>query len=280
MLIHLLNARYPLARNRAAEAVFILGTGAFVAGFLIIFQPFGTDAFQSETKYLFLGGYGAVISGTMFLCSLLLPWGFPGVFQEESWTVGKQILFFLFVFSLVFGACYLYKNLYLGVPISLLGFLGFFPIAFSVAIFPITGLVTANYIYLLKRYQKGAHDVERAPVPADLPEIVLCDDQGKPALKVRQDQLLFLKSAGNYVEAFFLEGETCRRTLLRNTLAALELVLAGSPVERCHRSYLANLALVTRVSGNAQGYLLHFGGCAHTVPVARSKSAEILEKVN
>lgn len=280
MLIHLLNARYPLARNRAAEAVFILGTGAFVAGFLIIFQPFGTDAFQSETKYLFLGGYGAVISGTMFLCSLLLPWGFPGVFQEESWTVGKQILFFLFVFSLVFGACYLYKNLYLGAPISLLGFLGFFPIAFSVAIFPITGLVTANYIYLLKRYQKGAHDVERPPVAADLPEIVLCDEQGKPALKVRQDQLLFLKSAGNYVEAFFLEGETCRRSILRNTLAALELVLAGSPVERCHRSYLANLALVTRVSGNAQGYLLHFGGCAHTVPVARSKSAEILEKVN
>ena len=60
-----------------------------------MFQPFGTRAFQSEHKYLFLAGYGVVISGSILLASKLLPLLLPKAFREDSWTVGKHILFLL-----------------------------------------------------------------------------------------------------------------------------------------------------------------------------------------
>jgi DNA-binding LytR/AlgR family response regulator len=80
------------------------------------------------------------------------------------------------------------------------------------------------------------------------------------------------------VEVFYLEnGHQPRRTVLRNSLTNLEVILAGAGLIRCHRSYLVNLRRVERVSGNAQGYRLHFIGLESSVPVARGRSAKVLE---
>lgn len=76
MLDHL-TAPYPLRKSAASEWAYPIGAGAFVALFLIVFQPFGTRAFQSDNKYLFLAGYGVVISGSILLINKLLPPSFP-----------------------------------------------------------------------------------------------------------------------------------------------------------------------------------------------------------
>jgi len=283
-MIEFLASPYPLTKSTASTLLFALGTGAFVAFFLIVFQPFGTREFQSETKYLFLTGYGVVISSAILLGSKLPPLLFPKVFEEERWTVGKHILYATLVFSFVFFACYVYKDLALGNPVSWRGFLGFFPIALSIAVFPIAGLVIGDYVRQLQRHTKlaaaaNSHLVHPLP-KADLPKITLPDENGKPVLELLPAQLLYLQAADNYVEVFHLENAvTPRRTILRNSLSALETLPGNDSLFRCHRSYLVNLSLVERVSGNAQGYRLHFAGLEASVPVARGRSAEVLDKL-
>lgn len=282
-VLHFLTAPYPLRTSFASSFAFSLGTGVFVAGFLIVFQPFGTREFQSESKYLFLSGYGLVIALAIWLGSNLPQRLFPRFFEEEKWTVGKHILFSSLVFTLVFAACYAYKDLALGHPVSWRGFLGFFPFALSIAIFPITGMIVGSYVLRLKHHAKGAaqansHLAHPTPAPSIQP-IGLPDENGKLALEVLPSQLLYLQAADNYVEVFHLDNGQPRRAILRNTLTALESVLGNAGLCRCHRSYLVNLGLVERLSGNAQGYRLHFAGLDASVPVARGRSTEVLSKL-
>lgn len=250
----------------------------------MVFQPFGTREFQSETKYLFLAGYGLVIAVTIWLsCNLPIKL-FPHHFEEEKWTVGKDILFSAAIFTLVFAACYAYKDLGLGHPISWRGFLGFLPFALSIAIFPITGLVIGSYILRLKHHAKGAatanSHLAHPPTKGSEKPVALPDENGKQALELLPSQMLYLQAADNYVEVFYLENDLPRRAILRNTLTALETALGDAVLLRCHRSYLVNLALVERVSGNAQGYRLHFAKLEEaSVPVARGRSAEVLAKL-
>lgn len=282
-MLDLLTAPYPLRRSAAREWGYIIGAGIFVALFLIVFQPFGTRSFQNEHKYLFLAGYGVVISGSILLINKLLPLLLPKAFGEENWTVGKHILFLLASFSLVFFACYIYKDVWLGRPISWRGFLGFYPVALSVAVFPLAGLVVGDYIRQLKRYTKGAEEAnrhfpkkEKESAPA---RMALPDENGKTALEASPGQVCFLQAADNYVEVYYEEDGTMARSLIRNSLSAFEELLAPCGFLRCHRSFLVNPARVEKVSGNAQGYRLHFPLAEQPVPVARSRSAEILGKL-
>ncbi len=283
-LFQFLTAPYPFHRNFASGLAFAIGVGAFVALFLLVFQPFGTREFQHENKALFLAGYGVVIAAFIWLGSNLPPRAFPRFFDEERWTVGKHILFSSLVFLLVFAACYVYKDVALGLPVSWRGFFGFLPFAFSIAIFPIAGLVMGSYVLRLKHHSKVAEAANsHLHLPMEksaLRTLSLPDENGKSALELDPDQLLYLQAADNYVEVFYMENSQApRRSILRNTLTNLEATLAEAGLFRCHRSYLVNLGRVERVSGNAQGYRLHFAGLEASVPVARGRSAEVLVKL-
>jgi DNA-binding LytR/AlgR family response regulator len=69
-----------------------------------------------------------------------------------------------------------------------------------------------------------------------------------------------------------------KKTLIRNTLSKIEKQLPFDNIKKCHRSYLANLNLIEKITGNAQGYRLHFPFSTEiTVPVSRSKGKELLD---
>ena len=61
----------------------------------------------------------------------------------------------------------------------------------------------------------------------------------------------------------------------------MEKQLAACPgFFRCHRMYLVNLAHVHWVSGNAQGLKLHLTDLEEAVPVSRSLTNTIKEKLH
>ena len=86
-MLEYLRQPYPLARNPLLEFLALCGIGAFVAAFLIIFQPFGTYEYRDPNENLFLSGYGAVVAGVLLLNRFGLPRLLPEWFEEEQWTV-------------------------------------------------------------------------------------------------------------------------------------------------------------------------------------------------
>ncbi len=281
-MLKFLNEPYPLGEESRKDFFFALATGAFIAFFLIVFQPFGTYSFQMTHKHLFLAGYGVIASLVIIVFRFVIPSLFPQFCKEENWTVGKQILLLLIAFAVGLISCYLYKSIFLGEVISVRGLFGFVIVVSSVLIFPIMGYVTLDYVRRLKQYQQAAQQFnEQHPLKAaavsQTPTLSLTDEQEKEVLELTASNLLYLKGADNYVEIYQHNNGEIKRDILRNTLKSMETQLDLPQIVRCHRSYLVNLQHVNQVSGNAQGYHLHLEDLETTVPVSRSRSKEVLQ---
>ena len=287
--------------------------GFMVALLLIIFKPFGTDTSRIPYLNLFLAGYGVVILGTVGLPSVLLPRIFPRLFAEERWTVGRQIVFILFVVFVGLTAAYFYLLSVGGTP-RWDDYFYFLRIGFLISVFPVTIIVLLDYVRKLRRYTEGAALINRqrglvqatpvvgsSPVhaekvePADDPTeeytldrtpetstaprentVTLTDAQGRPALTLDPATIWCLHADGNYVEVWTTaESSAPERTLIRNTISQLAGQLPPADFLVCHRSWVVNPAHVTEVSGNAQGYRLHAAG-GPVVAVARGRSKTVL----
>ena len=87
--IEKINKPYPQTLNRWKIT---FAVSLFIALFVIIFQPFGLQSVQVEYKGILLVGYGfitfIILTFNLFILTSLL----PNIFNEDKWTVKKEIL--------------------------------------------------------------------------------------------------------------------------------------------------------------------------------------------
>lgn len=285
-MLSYLRKPYPLSEQSPLR-ILVTGAaaGAFVAAFLILFQPFGTDDVNFPRKNLFLAGYGLIVAVVIWFF-VLIP---ATIFRAEEWTIGKQLAANLLAALLGISISYFYLLL-LGGSASWYSYRIFVVNAIKVAIFPMVGITLADYILKLKHYARGAQafnekmtaaskqlDIAPAAAPPPGSELQILDEQERPLLSLPTDNIWCLRSDRNYVDIFHRDatGEVVKTTV-RNTLTKLSEELPATFL-RCHRSYVINAARVESVTGNAQGYQLHSSLFPDVpVPVSRGKSAEIL----
>ncbi len=253
--------------------------GCFIAFFLIFFQPFGTDRLRIPNKNLFLSGYGWITFIAFALSFIGLPKVFPQQLIEEKWVLWKQITLTLFALSLTFLGCYLYKEYAFNNKPTLTEFFNFYKLVLPISVFPVVLISLLDYIYHLQQNQQFARNLNQhiAPKTINTTTINFKDENGKADFSLQLDQLIFIKAANNYVEINYLEAANIKKYLLRNSIKNVENQLTFPAIKRCHRSYLANMDKVGRITGNAQGYKIHFPFSAEfVVPVSRSKGKELL----
>jgi len=205
---------------------------------------------------------------------------FSSAFDEDKWTVKKQIAWFIYqivfisVINLVFSAV-------IGlVALSIGGLLFFQAITLAVGVFPVFIITITNYVRLLKRNTQVAATIaldKPETTAAEVSEIIeLTADNGKDKILFPANTLLFITASDNYSTLFLMKAGNVQKELIRGSLTRFEQQLNTKLIRRCHRSYIVNLYHVARVSGNAQGYNLHFAQTETLAPVSRKYSAEIL----
>jgi DNA-binding LytR/AlgR family response regulator len=106
--------------------------------------------------------------------------------------------------------------------------------------------------------------------------ISLKDESGETRLILDIENLLFIRSADNYIEVNHLENNIHKKTLIRNSIKKLETELYSSPVIRCHRSYMLNTKKIESAIKTSSGFsvrIQHFADT--TIPVSRSYISEL-----
>jgi len=253
--------------------------GAVVAFILIVFQPFGTESFEHPYKNTYLAGHGLIAFLAFSFALIGLPKLFPHQLNEENWVVWKQILVFSIGFLLSFIGSYFYINWFFCLNFSIASFLSFFAVVAGIGLFPCIIIVLLDNNRRLKNNQKIAANLtdKIAQIPIQKEMLTFKDENDKETLSINANQLLFIQAASNYVEIHYFEKEKLKKQLLRNSLSKIENQLTAKQLKRCHRSYLVNLNLAKKITGNAQGYKLHFQKIdTITVPVSRTKGKELL----
>lgn len=267
--------------------IYALAFGPFVFLFLALLQPFGIASWQVEGKVLILASYGAITTVVMLVNFFLFPALFPAWFRDENWKVWKEMAWALWnIFSI--GMVNLLYSHQIGITkLDWEHFWTYQALTLLVGVFPVTIITLLNYSYLLKNNLKNAHRLTGI-IESDVSALKekpgylhLPAENGKDFVRVPLSGLLYIESADNYVEIFWLEGDEPRRELLRNTLKNLAAQLADDKrLFRCHRSYMVNLENVIKVSGNSQGYKLHLRETDQLIPVSRNLNNIIHDRIS
>ena len=111
--------------------------------------------------------------------------------------------------------------------------------------------------------------------------IQILDEKGEMRLSVRQEHLVMIESADNYVCIYYLSNGKIKKTMVRNTLSRIAEQLKDTSVARCHRSYMVNFSLVTVLRREKEGVFVELGiEGVPEVPVSRTYSENVSRWIN
>lgn len=103
----------------------------------------------------------------------------------------------------------------------------------------------------------------------------------KESLELLPDDFLYAEVLGNYVTIYYLHDNELRQKAMRTTLQQIiEEMEAYPQFIRCHRSFIVNISNITDVRGNSHAYKLNLKNLEGDVPVSKSYTRLIKEKLD
>jgi DNA-binding LytR/AlgR family response regulator len=261
--------------------------GVFVALFLYLFEPFGQDKTSNlHWKLPVALGFGVVSLGISWLNFHFLPKILPDQIREENWKVKHEMLAVSWLIFTIGLGNFIFSHFVSETEFSLL-----WAVQFQGYTFLIGSIIAAFFFlfeqnWLLNRHLKAAQDMNQRLESVHTASrgtndlLVLTSENEKEHIKIKNSNLIFIRSADNYVEIFRQKNESVDMILLRSSLKRIEDLLKTHPhIRRCHRAYLVNLNQIHRVVGDSQGYQLQFRNTPLTVPVSRNYAKEIRQTI-
>ncbi|PWG05891.1 LytR/AlgR family response regulator transcription factor [Polaribacter aquimarinus] len=260
--------------------------GVFVFVFLYIFKPF-TLASLEEILFEYTLGIGLITFLGSFFALYAPPLFFKNYFDEDNWTIGKNVFFTIITIFFVGSILWYYGGLYKKERgIANITYVDFLLYTFLVGVLPVFLVIFTNEKNVREKREKRASEIRDQKKKKILEkqktfknEIIIYSDNKKEHLKIKIKDLIYITSQGNYASFFIKKDEdTLKEKILRVTLTKIEDTLNDYPnIIRCHKSYIINTSFVSDIKGNARGYLLKSQFVSFYIPVSRSFSRQSLQ---
>jgi len=272
---------FPFVADFQTKFLISLAFGVFIYLFLLVFQPFGIDSIIVN-KAIYLLGFGFVTFFVLLFTLVFLPLVLPKIFDLEKWNIGKEISFIVLNVMFITLFNYVYDSIFSEVHTQDHSLYFFIPVTIAVGVIPVTIMVFFFEIYLRERNEKFASEISskiqhERHSEGHIPNraVIFTAETGKELLSIDDNHLIFIKSEDNYCKVYFNEDSSIQTSLLRITLKNIEKQLEAFPdILRCHRSYIVNKKKVSKITGNARAYNVHFDNCIETAAISRSFSKE------
>lgn len=118
------------------------------------------------------------------------------------------------------------------------------------------------------------------PMVTDNPDIINFHDYtGALKFTVKLENVYYIKAEGNYVNVFYNNKGGISSFVLRNKIQAIEDTFAGTPLMRCHRTYIVNTNNIKLIRTEDEGYYIDFNQSGlESVPVSRTYSEKIVKR--
>lgn len=281
-----INAPFPFPYKAKEKIIITLLFSAFIFIFLIIFQPFGISKIIFY-KFFYVFGFSLitflVVGGSLFL----LPYLLKKYFSPQEWTVKKMFSFIVFQLIMISFFNWIYTvTIGKEVIIEQKTLIEFVFITLAVGIFPIV-----LFILLIERFLTGKNEI----IAKKMTDAIIKNKSEKESIKKQElitleyensiltfdlHELICIKSDGNYAEVYTLKNNTHTKTLVRSSLTRIMQQLESfEEIQKCHRSFIVNFQQVSKISGNARNYNLHFRHLDFSIPVSRNFSRDFINNI-
>ena len=277
-MLEFLKKRYPFNNNYTQIAKIVFFVSLALSIFLYFFQPFELNMVSSKQKFIFSSLIGLITFSVLTFNLWVIPSYFSKVFDAEKWTVWKEIIWNTWLITSVGLAYYLFLKI---MKLELLTGIQFIKLIL-LSVIPISLFVIINQNRLLKLNLTDAHMLNKKLMQKlkKIPRQVTFSSEYNESLTVDPEKILVIRSAGNYIEIYFLHDSKLLKKMMRMTLKKAESLLSQFAfIVRTHRSFLVNIHYITHVLGNSQGLKLSIQHIDYTVPVSRNYITRLKELI-
>ncbi len=117
-------------------------------------------------------------------------------------------------------------------------------------------------------------------VVTDNPDIINFNDYtGALKFTVKLENIYYIKAEGNYVNVFYNNKGGISSFVLRNKIQTIEDTFAGTPLMRCHRTYIVNTNNIKLIRNEEDGYYIDFNQSGlEAVPVSNTYREKIVKR--
>ena len=114
----------------------------------------------------------------------------------------------------------------------------------------------------------------------DNPDIINFNDYtGALKFTVKLENIYYIKADGNYVNVYYNNKGGISSFVLRNKIQAIEDTFAGTPLMRCHRTYIVNSNNIKLIRNESDGYYIDFNQTGlDSVPVSNTYREKIVKR--
>lgn len=242
--------------------------------FVLFFQPFSVERFDFSNSLIFVTGLAGIVFLFMFLVRNVVPWVIQKYARNTPESVFPPYLgnFIILTLSSVAFAFYL-------------RYVGFVSISFPVMLKIVLICMTPPVIlWLYDTYQdlmlqnetliKEINIIKKQIVQYQddyqYKSIEFISETSSENLKLPISDVAFIRSANNYVEIVYKEGEDFKKKLIRNTLKNIERITSPySTFIRCHRICIVNIYFIEKLSTKNNNHWIIIKGYQEKIPVSR-----------
>jgi hypothetical protein len=276
--IAFLKKQYGLFEPHYNRRAISIGISCFIWFMLFSFGLFDLDYFPVPRRFFVTGVYSLFSFFTLAFNLFVL--------QDrvmKKYTIGSTMgWIFWNIFCIANSNFLITTVLFRFEPFSLFVFIKdqMFTIILGLVITPLFILIHYNFI-LKQRISELFNVLPQNPVKEDLNEIILFQSEYKnDSLSINPDCLLFIKSADNYIDVYYILNNLVVHKLIRNTLASIEQRALHPDLVRCHRSYIVNKQKIRTIEGNSTGYTILLNGYQVGIPFSKKYKKTVLLQKN
>ena len=244
-----LNRPFYLLDKKQNRWLLVIVTGIFVILFMNLYLPFNVSRWYVNEKiplFFILSSFGIIGMIVLAVSQLYI----RDLFRISSLKMYGVILWFIVELLLLTITMYfIYGDTALEGGDRIAEIVLTFKYTILILIIPYTGVL----LYLFAT-QKG--DYMDMPIDTGNHLVKILDENDALHIAIDLDQILFMKSADNYVAVFYQKDDKVKKELVRTTMKKLEGELKEFPIRRCHRSYMVNIKKISISEKSQQGLTL------------------------
>jgi len=251
-----------------------LGIAISIFLFIQFFQPFVADTFEFENKLIFLAGFGVIVLIFLFVSQII----FQRILllrQNENHNNSIYIpLYYFFLVSTTTLAFVFYMRFVGQVYIT---FNIVVRVIFTCMCLPITihlKLKIDSYQVRLKNLLFDTRSMQsklkQFTESYSNKHIEIVSDNESDNFRIQVSEIVYVKSADNYVEVGYHDEGIVKKKMVRNTLRNIEHQLSEfNNFIRTHRTSLVNIQYIDKLYKNFNTYWLSLDKTKETIPVSR-----------
>lgn len=259
--------------NQKLRLFLSISFGVFL--FILFFQPFPLIRFDFNNSLLFFGGFGAII----FLVLMLVHSAQHYIFQYNDPEINEKSLSITYLRGITMM---ILSSLSFAFYLRYVGYVNIsFYIVFKIVFICLTPPVILRIYEVYGKLKQVNEDltaqksvmqeqVHKYEANSLNQSITFESDNNSENLTLMIADIVFFKSADNYVEIVFKEGDRIIKKLIRNTLRNIEhQIKPYTNFVRCHRTCIVNILNIEKLNKGANNHWLAIRDYPEEIPVSR-----------